>query len=171
MQGGMKRRGCRAELKGLRMAVLTVSDACAARRRRDESGAVLRRLVARTGARCVACGVVPDDEKAIARRLRSLSAEADVVLSTGGTGVGPRDVTPEATRSVLEKDIPGLSEVMRSAGMKKTRFACLSRGLCGVRGRTLIVNLPGSPRGAAESFAAIADLIPHALVMVRGAGH
>ncbi len=167
----MKRRRRRAGFRGLRIAVLTVSDSCSSRRCRDESGAALGRLVAAAGARCVARGVVPDDEKAIARQLRALSAKADVVLSTGGTGAGPRDVTPEATRPVIDKELPGLAEEMRRSGMKKTRFACLSRGLCGLRGRTLIVNLPGSPKGAAESFAAIADLIPHALAMARGCGH
>ena len=158
-------------LKGYKVAVLTVSDACAGRRRRDESGPALCRLAVRAGACCGRPVVVPDDKKAIARRLRALALRADVVLSTGGTGVGPRDVTPEATRTVVDKEIPGLAEVMRFEGMAKTRFACLSRGVCGMRGRTLIVNLPGSPRGAAESFAAIADLIPHVLAMARGEGH
>ena len=158
-------------MKGLSVAILTVSDSCAADRRRDESGAALRRLAERAGARCAAQAVVPDDVKAIARHLRVLSAAAPVVLSTGGTGLGPRDVTPEATRSVIDREVPGLAEAMRAAGMKKTRRACLSRGVCGVLGRTLVINLPGSPKGAAESFGAIADLIPHALAMIQGEGH
>ncbi len=150
---------------------MTVSDSCASGRGRDASGAALERLVADAGARCVARGLVPDDRKAITRRLRALSARADVVLSTGGTGAGPRDVTPEATRPVIDRELPGLAEEMRRSGMKKTRRACLSRGLCGLRGKTLIVNLPGSLQGASESFAAIADLIPHVLAMARGEGH
>ncbi|MGE5280189.1 MAG: MogA/MoaB family molybdenum cofactor biosynthesis protein [Deltaproteobacteria bacterium] len=158
-------------LKGLTVAILTVSDACAAGRRRDASGPALRRLAERAGARCAAPMVVEDDAAAIARLLRALTRRADVVLTTGGTGCGPRDVTPEATRRVIDKELAGLAEEMRRSGMKKTRRACLSRGVCGLRGTVLIVNVPGSPRGATESFAAIADLLPHALAMARGESH
>jgi molybdenum cofactor synthesis domain-containing protein len=163
--------GHRETLKGVRAAVMTVSDSCAAGRRRDTSGEALRRVLVRAGARCGAPLKAPDDVKAIARGLRRLCVRADLVVATGGTGLGPRDVTPEATRRVIDKEVPGLSEEMRRRGMRQTRRASLSRGLCGTRGRTLIINLPGSLRGATTSFAAVADLVPHALAMLRGEGH
>ncbi|MFA5038577.1 MAG: MogA/MoaB family molybdenum cofactor biosynthesis protein [Candidatus Omnitrophota bacterium] len=159
-------------LKGVIAGIVTVSDSCAQGKRRDESGPVLETLLVRVGASLIDRQIVSDDEAAIARAVkRQIRLKADVVLTTGGTGLGPRDVTPEATRLVLQKEIPGLSEAMRSAGSQKTRRAFLSRGVCGVRGKSLIINLPGSPKGAAESWEAIVDLIPHALAMIRGEGH
>jgi molybdenum cofactor synthesis domain-containing protein len=114
--------------------------------------------------------VLPDDLLQIRRRLEALTDgdDCDVVFTSGGTGLGPRDVTPEATRALIERDIPGLAELMRAEGAKKTRRAALSRGLVGVRKGKLIVNLPGSPRGARESLQAILDLLPHAIELVRG---
>jgi molybdenum cofactor synthesis domain-containing protein len=117
--------------------------------------------------------VLPDDPWTIRDRLMSLADTnaADLILTTGGTGIGPRDSTPEATTEACLKLIPGISELMRDEGRKKTPRAILSRAVAGVRGRTLIVNLPGSPRGAVESFDAVADLLPHALQVLGGARH
>ena len=114
--------------------------------------------------------VVPDDESAIARRLRSWadSSIASVILTTGGTGVSARDVTPEATRSVLDREIPGIAELMRSKGLEQTKFSVLSRAVAGSRKQTLILNLPGSPKGAVHSLDAIQDLVPHVLDLLEG---
>lgn len=152
------------------IAILTVSDSTVAGTRDDASGPAVQ-------ARCVALGwtvhhqaVVADDLDAIARQLKNWAdgGEIQLILTTGGTGIAPRDVTPEATRSVLEKELPGLGEVMRFEGRKLTRFAVLSRGIAGTRGRTLIVNLPGSPKGAVESLDSIADILPHAIALAAG---
>ena len=118
-------------------------------------------------------GVLPDEPAEIRERLVSLAdaGDADLILTTGGTGIGPRDSTPEATAEACQKLLPGLSELMRDEGRKKTPRAVLSRALAGVRGRVLIVNLPGSPRGAVESLDAVADLLPHALQVLGGARH
>ena len=109
----------------------------------------------------------------IAKKLKHYSdkLKADIVITTGGTGLGPRDVTPEATLSVIERDVPGLAEYMRLEGLKKTRRSILSRGVCGMRKKTLIINLPGSPKGVKESLGLIIDIIPHALHMMAGHGH
>ena len=157
----------------LRAAVLTISDSCFEKKRRDESGPALCRVLVSAGAQIVARGIVRDEKAAITRKFRSYAKKykADLILSTGGTGLGPRDVTPEATRQVVDLEVPGLVELMRSENFKKTHRAALSRGLAGVAGKTLIINLPGSPKGAVESFEAIADLVEHALAMIRGEGH
>jgi molybdenum cofactor synthesis domain-containing protein len=114
--------------------------------------------------------VLPDDLAQIRRRLEALTEgdDCDAVFTIGGTGLGPCDVTPEATRAVIERDVPGLAELMRAEGVKKTRLAALSRGLVGVRNGKLIVNFPGSPRGARESLEAILDLLPHVIELLRG---
>ncbi|MBM3813842.1 MAG: MogA/MoaB family molybdenum cofactor biosynthesis protein [Acidimicrobiia bacterium] len=153
-------------------AVLTISDSCHAGSREDASGpAVTARLEGKFHVRVKE--ILPDEQEAIAGRLRELADQGvDAVFTTGGTGVAPRDVTPEATRSVIEREMPGLAERMRAEGMKITPLAALSRSVAGVRGKTLIVNLPGSPKGAVESLDAILDLIPHIVRLLNGeTGH
>jgi molybdenum cofactor synthesis domain-containing protein len=154
----------------IRAAIVTVSDSVVAGTREDRSGPALRDRVHALGWMVSAMELVADESGEIAGILGRLadSGEVAVILTTGGTGVAPRDVTPEATRGVIEREIPGLGELMRAEGLKLTPTAVLSRGLAGIRGRTLIVNLPGSPKGAVESFDAIAKLVPHILDLLEG---
>lgn len=158
----------------IRAAVVTVSDSAVAGTREDRSGPAVRDRVQALGWTVNAMELVADEADQIATILRRLadSGQVAVILTTGGTGVALRDVTPEGTRNVIEREIPGLGELMRAEGLKYTPKAVLSRGLAGVRGRTLIVNLPGSPKGALESFDAIAKLVPHIVDLLEGrTGH
>lgn len=149
---------------------MTVSDSCAAGVNRDVSGEVLAGKMAEMGWRVEGREVVADEREAIAARLRALADErgAALVVTTGGTGIAARDVTPEAARDVAEREIAGFGEMMRAEGMKKTPRAALSRSLAVTRGRTLIVCVPGSPKGALESLEAVAGLIPHACELLAG---
>jgi molybdenum cofactor synthesis domain-containing protein len=153
-----------------RAAVLTVSDRSHRGEREDRSGPLLAEAARAAGFDVVTAKVVPDERAAIEAELIRLADQERVplILTTGGTGFAPRDVTPEATRAVIEREAPGLAEHARAATLGGSRFALLSRGVAGLRGGSLIVNLPGSPKGAAEMFAAIAPVLPHALsVLVR----
>jgi molybdopterin adenylyltransferase len=154
----------------MKAAVLTVSTSKARGEGTDESGARLAELAARVGLEIVSREVVSDDRAAIAERLRTWADEdgCALVLTTGGTGFAPTDVTPEATRDVIERDAPGVAEALRLASRDRTRHWMLSRGVAGIRGRTLIVNFPGSPRSIGEAAGAIADSLPHALELLAG---
>lgn len=153
--------------------MLTASDRCARGETADESGSLITEMVKTIGGQIVARDVVPDEIAAIKEKLIHYcdTLAADLVITTGGTGFSGRDVTPEATGAVIEKNIPGLPELMRAEGLKKTKKAALSRGICGIRKNTIIINLPGSPKAVKESLEAVLDLIAHALEMLRGGGH
>jgi molybdenum cofactor synthesis domain-containing protein len=157
----------------MRVSILTISDSVAAGEYQDQSGPAVVARCRELGWRIMATAVLADDRAAIESFLKDAAAsnDLDTVLTTGGTGVGPRDVTPEATLAVAERLIPGFAEHMRFDGRKKTERALLSRGVAVIRGKTIIVNLPGSPRGAVESLDAIAELLPHAIAVLHGARH
>jgi molybdopterin adenylyltransferase len=149
-------------------AILTISDSAANGTRPDTSGPALAELLTSKGFTVIAKQVVPDERGTIEGAIISLSEAARLVVTTGGTGIAPRDVTPEATAAVCERIIPGFSELMRAEGVKKTERAVLSRGVCGSRGTTLIINLPGNPKGALDSLTTLLPLIPHSLDLLAG---
>ncbi|HEX8810956.1 MAG TPA: MogA/MoaB family molybdenum cofactor biosynthesis protein [Terracidiphilus sp.] len=149
-------------------AVLTVSDSSARGERADISGPATADLLRQNGFEATHQEIVPDDQAAIESALVRLSEQVQLVVTTGGTGIAARDVTPEATRAVCSKLIDGIPATMRAEGAARTPFAILSRGLCGVRGRSLILNLPGSPNGALESLRAVLHILPHAIDLLVG---
>ena len=151
-----------------RAAVLTVSDSCSRGEKVDLSGPAVAQALGRRSFQVVARSVVGDEGVAIQEKLIELCRSARLVVTTGGTGIAPRDVTPEATSAVCDRLVEGIAEQMRLHGVRKTRFAALSRAVCGVRGTSLILNLPGSPAGAVESLEAVIDLLPHALELIAG---
>ena len=151
-----------------RAAVLTVSDSCARGERNDASGPAVSKALQEHQFTVVETRVVADDYGAIQKAIVDLARKARLVVTTGGTGISARDVTPEATRSVCGRVLDGISEKMRREGEKKTPFALLSRGMCGVCGTSLVLNLPGSPAGAVESMQAVVDVLPHAIQILAG---
>ena len=153
----------------IRFGILTLSDRSSQGEREDASGPALARLILAEGWSVVKQQILPDDESAIRQLLIEWTDanELDVILTTGGTGFSPRDVTPEATRAVIEREAPGLAEAMRSASLKITPHAMLSRVVAGIRKKTLLVNLPGSPKGAVENLQVIMPVLPHATQLLR----
>lgn len=152
----------------LRASVLTVSDSCARGERNDQSGPAVARALEQHHFAVVDTRIVPDDHSTIQKAIVELTRKARLVVTTGGTGISTRDVTPEATRAVCGRMLDGISERMRREGEKKTLFAVLSRGVCGVCGTSLVLNLPGSPAGAVEALQAVIDVLPHAIQLLVG---
>ena len=157
----------------MRVAILTISDSVSRRKQEDLSGPAVVAFCRGLGWELASTACMPDDQKEISEKLRELadSKKVDLILTTGGTGIGPRDVTPEATQAVADRVIPGIAEEMRRKGLEKTPTAVLSRAVAVTRGKTLILNLPGSPKGATESLEAVAHLLPHAIRVLHGARH
>ena len=154
----------------IQAVVITVSDACARGERKDESGELLTQLLTEIGAQVVATKILSDDLDPLTEALKELADRDDVnlIVTTGGTGLAPRDNTPEATLKVIEREAPGLAEAMRNETLKQTPMSMISRGVCGVYSGTLIVNLPGSPNAVRESFAVIAPVLAHAVALLAG---
>jgi len=152
----------------IKVAILTLSDKGSKGERKDTSGPTIKRMMKKIHAKVISCDILPDEKALIKKKLISLCSTADLILTTGGTGVSPRDVTPEATREVIQMEIPGIAEAMRMKGLKKTPFAMLSRAVTGVRGKTLIINLPGSPAAVKENLSVILSSIPHAVEKIQG---
>ena len=148
--------------------VLTVSDSVSCGKRADVSGPAVVELLTKRGFTVTATEIAPDDKTDIERAIIRLAGKASLVVTTGGTGIAGRDVTPEATRAICDWELEGVPERMRIEGSKKTPLAALSRGICGVRGKVLIVNLPGSPRGAVESLESVVEILPHAIDLLSG---
>lgn len=154
----------------LRAVVITVSDACSRGEREDTSGAALVQLLTEAGAEIVKSRILSDDLDPLVQALKACAEREDVnlIVTTGGTGLGPRDNTPEATKQVIEREAPGIAEAIRAESLKATPMAMISRGVCGVRTGTLIINLPGSPKAVKESFAVIAPVLSHAVDLLEG---
>src|ERR1700682_3545465 len=151
-------------------AVLTVSDKAAVGQREDTSGAVIRDMLTSIGIEVARYEIVPDEQSAVAARLREWADDSvtQLIVTTGGTGLGLRDVTPEATKVVLEYEVPGIAEAMRAEGLRHTPMSMISRALAGVRNRVLIINLPGSPKGVRENLAVVLPVLQHALELLAG---
>jgi molybdopterin adenylyltransferase len=154
----------------IRAVVITVSDASSSGERKDESGEILVQLLTELGAEIVAHKILSDDPDPLADALKEFSdwRNVNLIVTTGGTGFSPRDNTPEATLAVIEREAPGLAEAMRMETLKQTPMAMISRGVCGIRSGTLIINLPGSPKAVKESFAVIAPVLKHAIALLAG---
>ncbi len=150
------------------VAVLTVSDKGSKGEREDLSGPLIREMIKKIGAELKYYEGIPDEKIIIKENLIEYSRKVDLILTTGGTGLSTRDVTPEATLEIIDKEVPGIAEAMRSEGLKKTSRAMLSRAVAGVKGNSLIINLPGSPKAVKESLSVILDIIPHAIEKIKG---
>lgn len=149
-------------------AILTISDKGSRGEREDKSGEIIRARLCEIDAAVTSYAVIPDEKPLIIDNLLSLTKRVDLILTTGGTGVAPRDVTPEATQAVIEKEIPGFGEIMRSESFKVTPFAIGSRAIAGIRDESLIINLPGSPKAVSECLALILPVIPHTISLIKG---
>jgi len=157
----------------IKFAILTISDGCSKGEREDKSGPAIQNMLENDKFTVTARMIVADEKNAICEKLKELCdrADIDIILTTGGTGLGPRDVAPEATEAVCQKLVPGLAEIIRTKGWEKTKRAVLSRAIAGIRHNILIINLPGSQKGATESLHIIKELLPHAVHMMQGGGH
>ncbi len=158
----------RAAQTSIRVAILTASDSVAQGRAKDVSGPVLKELVEAEGMQVVQTSILPDEQEQIAAWLRRTADAADVLLTCGGTGLGPRDVMPEATQEVIDYQVPGIAEALRAAGLEYTPYAMLSRAVAGVIANTLVVNLPGSPTAVRQQFEVLRSVLPHAVALLRG---
>ena len=158
------------QISGIHAVVITVSDACSRGEREDTSGKTLVELLTDVGADIIETTILSDDLEPLVQSLYKFADRDDVnlIITTGGTGLGPRDNTPEATQSIIEREAPGIAEAIRAESLKVTPMAMISRGVCGVRSETLIINLPGSPKAVKESFAVIAPVLSHALDLLAG---
>src|ERR1700690_1907408 len=152
----------------IRTAVITLSDKGSCGEREDLSGPAIKEIVKKINAEVEFYEIIPDEKELIKERLIACCSKADLILTTGGTGLSPRDVTPEATLEVIDREVPGIAEAMRAGGMMKTNRSMLSRAVAGVRGKTLIINMPGSPKAIKECLEIILDVIPHAIDKIRG---
>ena len=154
----------------LTVGILTISDRCSRGEQEDKSGDVIRKVMSRFDGRVIEYAIVPDEKDNITRKLIEWADKGgiDIIVTTGGTGLAKRDVTPEATLDVVSRTVPGLSETMRAKSVRRTAHAMLSREVCGVRDRTLIVNLPGNPNGVKECLLAILPALPHAVEVIKG---
>jgi molybdenum cofactor synthesis domain-containing protein len=152
----------------IKVSILTLSDKGSKGERDDTSGPAIEKIIKKINATIVSYEVIPDNKSNIKRKLISLCKKADLILTTGGTGVSPRDVTPDATREVIDYEIPGMAEAMRAEGMKKTPFAMISRAVTGVKGKTLIINLPGSPQAVKENLSVLLPVLSHTIEKLQG---
>ena len=152
----------------IKVAILTLSDKGSKGQREDKSGPAIEKLVKKINAEVVSYDILPDEKSKIKTKLIALSKKADLILTTGGTGVSPRDVTPDATKAVIDYEIPGIAEAMRQESLKKTPYAMISRAVAGVRGETLIINLPGSPKAVKENLAVILPVLSHTIEKIKG---
>lgn len=150
------------------VAVLTISDKGSKGERKDVSGPLIEDILKKIEAEVKHYEILPDEKRLIRKNLIKYSKKVDLILTTGGTGLSPRDVTPDATLEVIEREVPGIAEAMRAEGLKKTRMAMLSRAVAGVKGETLIINLPGSPKAVRENLETILNIIPHAIEKIKG---
>jgi len=172
LKGGIIKKGDMIEvIPKIDVAILTISDGCYKGERIDESGGYLKEKVEEKGWNVIKYEMVPDEKEMIEKKLIEFCGLCNLILTTGGTGVGPRDITPEATQNVIEKNIPGIPEILRIRTYEKSKFSVLSRGIAGIKGESLIINLPGSLKGVIDCFEILSDLILHSIEMIRGFPH